>query len=314
MSRLSTKQVCLQVKSDVLVSRVDIWLPIQMVIFGMLNAVQFWMKGRASFLILRVLIAFFQGGFIPDAILYLSYYYTKNELPVRLAFFWCVNSSTSLLNGFLAVGILEMRGLAGNAGWQVGCLPRLKCVQRAHKYAAQYYFLIIGLISLCIGVASFFMLVPGPAQTKARWRPNGMFTEHEVKVIVNKVIRDDPSKATMHNREPLTARILWNSVCDYDLWPMYLIGISFGMGSYPISNYFQISMRDLGFSTLMANLLSVPHTFITVFNLIAITIASEIINNRTWLCTLENWWFLPFFIALRTLPEPISPWVYFALA
>lgn len=100
--------------------RVDRWLPFQMMIFGILNACQFWMKGRGSFLAFRVLIAFFQGGFIPDAILYMSYFYTKNELPVRLAIFWCVNSSTSLLNGFLAVGILEMRGLGGKAGWQVG--------------------------------------------------------------------------------------------------------------------------------------------------------------------------------------------------
>jgi hypothetical protein len=71
------------------------------------------MHNRASFLAFRLLIAFFQGGFIPDAILYLGYFYTvgyhghlaqglaithldysstrqKHQLPIRLAIFWLV--------------------------------------------------------------------------------------------------------------------------------------------------------------------------------------------------------------------------------
>lgn len=32
--------------------------------------------------------AVFQGGFIPDIVLYLSYWYPSRQLPLRLAFFW----------------------------------------------------------------------------------------------------------------------------------------------------------------------------------------------------------------------------------
>jgi hypothetical protein len=60
-------------------------------------------------------------------------------------------------------------------------------------------FLIEGIFTLSVGIASFFMLPPGPSETKARWRPKGYFTEKEVKIIVNRVIRDDPAKGTMHN-------------------------------------------------------------------------------------------------------------------
>lgn len=73
-------------------------------------------------------------------------------------------------------------------------------------------------------------------------------------------------------------------------------------------------MKRLGFSTVKANLLSVPNTVWSMFNLILLTAATEVFQNRWFLCSLENWWWLAPFIALIALPDPISPWTYFALA
>ncbi|KPV74735.1 uncharacterized protein RHOBADRAFT_44255 [Rhodotorula graminis WP1] len=274
---------------------VDIWLPTQVVIFSILASCQFFMQGRASFLALRFLIAVCQGGFIPDQILYLSYYYTQHELPVRLAAFWTINYFADMCTSFLAVGLLKMRGIGGYAGWR-------------------WMFMIEGLFGLVIGIASFFLLPPGPSQTKAPWRPKGYFTDREVKIIVNKVVRDDPTKTSMNNRQALTPRLLWRALCDYDMWPMYLIGLAFGIPGYPIKNYFQLSMKSLGFSTVMANLLSVPNTVISIVNLVLLTCLSEVLNQRTFVCAVENLWFFPGYVALLCLPDPIQPWAYFALA
>lgn len=62
--------------------------------------------------------AAFQGGFIPDIILYLSYYYNTHDLPVRMAFFYTMNYFAAMVSNFLSVGLLEMRGVAGQAGWK----------------------------------------------------------------------------------------------------------------------------------------------------------------------------------------------------
>jgi len=79
--------------------------------------------------------AAFQGGFIPDNILYLSYWYTKYDLPLRLAIFYTINPLANMITSFLAVGILQMRGILGYAGWR-------------------WMFLLEGIFTLLIGSES----------------------------------------------------------------------------------------------------------------------------------------------------------------
>ena len=96
----------------------DNWIPIQMISWSIVACCQSRLTGRTTFFITRSLLGIIEGGFIPDVILYLSYFYKSKELPIRLSFFWGAYGCTYIISAFLAYGILHLSGVDGLAGWQ----------------------------------------------------------------------------------------------------------------------------------------------------------------------------------------------------
>lgn len=96
----------------------DNWIPIQMISWSIVASCQSRLTGRATFFLTRSLLGVIEGGFIPDVVLYLSYFYKSKELPIRLSFFWGAYGLTYIISAFLAYGILHLRGRDGLAGWR----------------------------------------------------------------------------------------------------------------------------------------------------------------------------------------------------
>ncbi|ETS77578.1 hypothetical protein PFICI_11452 [Pestalotiopsis fici W106-1] len=272
----------------------DRWIPIQIIIWSLASGGQFFIHNRAGFFACRFMIGLAMGGFIPDAILYLSYFYTKAETPLRLALFWFVDSMSGVVASFIAYGVLHLRGVAGKEGWR-------------------WLFLIEALISITIGFLSFLFLVPGPTQTKTWWNPKGYFTEREEKIMVNRILRDDPSKGDMHNREPLTLAMLWQSLKDYDLWPIYVIGILFEIPTAPPKAYLTLSLKSLGFSTFNTTLLSIPVTVFAALNMLGVTWLTEKTNRIAITGLLAQVWVLPLLVIEYTSVDSLSAWGQYAL-
>ncbi|KZT08559.1 MFS general substrate transporter [Laetiporus sulphureus 93-53] len=272
----------------------DVWIPTQMVLWSIAALCQFWLSGRGSFLALRCLLGFLQGGFIPDVILYLSYFYTTSELAIRLAWFWVSNYAASIVGAFLATGILRLGGVHGRAGWR-------------------YLFLIEGGFTLLVGLGSYYMMPPSPTQTKAWYRPKGWFTEREEIIMVNRVLRDDPSKSDMHNREGLTPAKIWKVLKDWRMWPIYILGLLHMIPVTPPQTYLTLSLRHLGFTTTQSNLLSIPSTVLGMITLLISCYLSEMISSRTIAAVILQFWALPLLVALYTFTEQTSQWVYYAV-
>ncbi|KAI0376673.1 MFS general substrate transporter [Hypomontagnella monticulosa] len=270
----------------------DRWIPSQIVLFSVVSASQFALEGRTSFLVCRALLAFLQGGFIPECVLYLSYFYKHHELTIRLGYFWSGMFCADILAAIIAFGLLHMRGVAGKSGWR-------------------WLFLIEGLITGTIGLLSYVMMPPGPTQT-ASWSrgKEGWFTERDETIMVNRIIRDDPSKGTMHNRQPITPKLLWKSLTDVDLWPLYAIGLTFNIPTFSPQQYLSLSLRGLGFDTFQTNLLSIPYLVLKIINMMALATLAEYTGQLAACASIFQFWCLPFLIYLRVVDTTqVSKWL-----
>ncbi|KKY22824.1 putative phthalate transporter [Phaeomoniella chlamydospora] len=267
------------------------WIPVQMVMWSLIASCQAFLSGRGSFFVTRCLIGIAEGGFIPDYILYLSYWYTGGELPRRLSWFWVAYEFTSIVGAFLAFGLLRLGGVNGMEGWR-------------------WLFAIEGTITGLIGIATYFYLPASPTETASWFRgKHGWFNEREEKIMVNRILRDDPSKGDMHNRQAVTPKLLWSSLADWEMWPMYIIGLSFLIPVQPVTAYLTLNLKALGFGIFATNLLTIPAYVLFIINLLFWTSVSERTDQRFLTGLVSQIWVFPLLLALEWMPDNTNAWV-----
>jgi hypothetical protein len=158
-----------------------------------------------------------------------------------------------------------------------------------------------GFVTLLVGLLAFALMPSSPTSTAGWLRgKNGWFSEREEIIMVNRILREDPSKSDMHNREPLGLSLLWKSIKDFDLWPIYFLGLNFQTPMTTLANYLTLSLKGLGFDTFGTNLL--------------VTYAAEIFGELTYTALFGQLWALPFLVFINLVDiSQINKWFAWAI-
>ncbi|EEA22377.1 hypothetical protein TMatcc_008181 [Talaromyces marneffei ATCC 18224] len=269
-------------------------LPTMMIVWSMVSWAQAFMTSRASFYVTRALIGAFEGGFIPGTILFATYFYKAHELSVRLAFFWSTLNIARVISSLLAAGILQMRGVHGRTGWF-------------------YLFLIEGLLTLGIGIISLLYLPQSPTHTKSILYPKSWYTERQEVIMINRLLRDDPSKGLTKISEPATLKDVRNALSDRSMWGLYFIGLIAYIPQGPVQGYLSLTLRRIGFSTFDSNMLSIPSAVLQIILMLLLAKSSERFDERTFHCFIGEFWSLPLLAALLALPAHGHNWGRFTI-
>ncbi|KAA8644918.1 hypothetical protein EYZ11_005300 [Aspergillus tanneri] len=270
-------------------------LPTLMLAWSLVSWTQAWMTGRASFYVTRALIGAFEGGFIPGTILFATYFYKTKELSIRLAFVWSTLNVARIISALLAAGILGMRGVQGKPGWF-------------------WLFLIDGLITFVIGLIALFYLPSSPTNTKSVLYPRPWYSERQEVIMINRLLRDDPSKGLTHINERATFHDVIEAWSDKSIWGLYVIGLVAYIPQSPVQSYLSLTLKRLGFSTFDSNMLCIPSAALQVVLMLALSKSSEIFGERTFHCLIGEFWSLPLLAALLGLPDHDYSWARFVIS
>lgn len=74
-----------------------------------------------------------------------------------------------------------------------------------------------------------------------------------------------------------------------------------------------LTLKNLGFTTIQTNLLTIPASVLGVIGLVTAAYVSEKINSRVIPTAFLQFWQLPLLIALESFTSKTSNWVYYAV-
>lgn len=75
-------------------------------------------QNYAGLIVCRLFLGLVEGGLFPGMAIYLTFFYTKRELALRIGYLFVSAALAGACGGLLAYGIGYMDGVAGQRGWR----------------------------------------------------------------------------------------------------------------------------------------------------------------------------------------------------
>ena len=119
------------------------WLAFISFVWGVLALATGFVHNFGSLVALRVLLGAFEAGLFPALNVYLTFFYTKRELALRVGYLFVSAAIAGALGGLLAYGIGHLDGARGMRGWR-------------------WIMIIEGIPTIILGILTLFLLPNNP--------------------------------------------------------------------------------------------------------------------------------------------------------
>ncbi|KAI8281103.1 putative transporter [Colletotrichum sp. SAR 10_98] len=86
--------------------------------WGFVATFSAFVNNFAALVVCRLLLGLFEAGFFPGVVLYLSMFYSRRSLALRIAYFYGTAAASGVAGGLVAYGISFMDGHAGWRAWR----------------------------------------------------------------------------------------------------------------------------------------------------------------------------------------------------
>lgn len=229
------------------VLRPAIWLPTIMIGWGIVMTLMGLVQGFSGLFTARLFLGVTEAGLFPGVTYVLTQWYRREELQFRQAMFFSAASIAGAFSGLLAFGIAKMDGVGGLAGWR-------------------WIFILEGIVTVLVAVASFFLLYDYPDTAKFLTEEEKAFIAHRLKYDGNRGTgaRYDPSDPNSPQNIVVPENMehgwkyFWDALKDWQIYLHVLVYWSVVVPLYGISLFLPTILKNLGFVSSKAQLMTIP--------------------------------------------------------
>ncbi|KAL5530811.1 hypothetical protein ACEPAF_7069 [Sanghuangporus sanghuang] len=222
-------------------------MPTLLTIWGLICTLQGLVTNYAGLVCARAFLGLVEGPMFPGIVLYLSGFYTRRQLSLRIAMFFSAASLSGAFSGLLAAAIMNMDGINGRPGWA-------------------WIFILEGIFTILIGLISFFITPSTPQDV--RW-----LTKREKDIIMKRLVLDRPMTS-------FSDVFSWSQVLTAITSPHVFIVFCMmflnGTALFGLALFLPTIVNQLGYTSTMTQLVSVG-PYAAGF---AVTIVSSYLSDR----------------------------------
>ncbi len=228
--------------------RPTIWIPCIMIAWSIVMIFMGFVKDFTGLTIARFFLGMAESGLFPGLSYFLTFYYRRDELAVRIAIFFAGATLSGAFGGLLAYGISRMDGIGGKPGWA-------------------WIFIIEGLLTLVVALASPWFLADFPQDAK-------FLTPEERKQVVARVNQEQGASSVDTAFEWYYVK---DAMKDYRTYLLGLVYLSIAECFFAVSLFTPTIIAELGkWTRAESNLLSTPPFFLAFF----VTIGSAYYSDK----------------------------------
>ncbi|CAG8902071.1 unnamed protein product [Penicillium egyptiacum] len=213
------------------------WLPLLMVAWGIVMTLMGLVQNYAGLLTARLFLGVAEAGLYPGIAYYITLWYPRHRAQYRQALFFSAASIAGAFSGILAYAIAKMDGVGGYAGWR-------------------WIFILEGLLTVVVAFVAPFAIYDFPETAK-------FLTEDERRLVIHMLRSqtaggDMPSEGVAKEEAKFRFRYVLDALVDWQVYVAIFMYWGITCPLYGISFFLPSIIKDLGYATSVAQLLTVP--------------------------------------------------------
>lgn len=231
------------------------YLPFLVTMWGLISLCTGFAKKYGGLLAVRFFLGLAEGGLLGGMIIYLAMFYRRHQMLYRIGMFYCAAPLSGAFGGLLATGLAQIHQ-GGYNQWP-------------------WIFFVEGAITVVVGIISMIFLPNSPGEAK-------FLTGEEREAAINRMKVDAHGSTVQSDVRNETFSWFWVKRALFN-WETLILSLNFFAIITPIysfSLFLPTIIKSLGYTSVKAQLLTVPPNMGGFFAVLLIGYLSDKMKRR----------------------------------